>query len=259
MKKTLKLLGLGGALALSSCQDDAQLRVLNDQIRALEAAQGHAKAEMNRVQMQMRSLQTERDKIKEERDKLEAQIDEARKALDSIQKDFDDYRAQYKLSIRKRAPGMELEVVEVDGKRFENVRIRELTEDSMIFMHGAGTMSVNLSQLKPEMQRRLGYEVLKSVMAAAKTGAGDDLEAQARRVDEKLNKLLKERELMQKEFYTANLAIQVEERKTEGNPTVHRGAAAAMQVKLNEMDVELKSLQAQQRDLGYRLRASRLR
>jgi predicted nucleic acid-binding Zn-ribbon protein len=237
---------LAGVFMLSSCQDDAQVRAMSEQIRALEMAQGQAKAELSRVQLQMRSLQAERDKIKDEKEKLQLQIEEAKRAAESIMKDFEDYKMQYKLSIRKRAPGMELEVVEVDGKKFEKVRIRELTDTSLTFMHTTGTMSVELALLDNELATRLGYEKIgsKGAISAAsnrstdKIGLGQqatDTEAAIAAIRVKIAKL-------QTAIHEANRKVYQTESQAQDDPTPHRQAAAAFRVQLNEAEVELKQL-----------------
>lgn len=258
-----RTIALGAALCLTSCQEDPQLRILSDQIRALESAQAQDKAEVKRLQMQMRSLQSERDKIKEERDKLLPQLEEARNALDSLRKEFEAYKQHYKLSIRKRAPGMELEAVEVGGKRYEKVVIRDLTETSLVFIHQAGTMSVQLNQLKPEMQERLGYSPPSSVPVMVKhppsTATTQDLEAEMLEVEKKLGEVRKLKSDLVRSLNENSRAENDERFKSDGDPTVYRTAAAAIRVKLNELDVEERDLYVRNKELADLLRARRLR
>lgn len=251
---------LASCLLLTGCQDEAQIRALSDQIRSLESLQGQSKAELNRLQIQMRSLQIERDKIKEERDKLQSQIDEAQKALEAIRKDFEEYKQQYRLSIRQRAPGMELDQLEIDGKTFENIRIRALTEDSLTFLHSAGTMSVNLSQLKPEMQERFGYQAAMPVMAFKSGTGAKDIEREARQVEDRLTQIKTEMGNLQRKLSEMNLAVHNEARKENGgNPTPFRETAAAIRVKLNELEVEHQALNNRSRELLHQIRINRLR
>ena len=250
-----------GVMLLSSCQDDAQIRMLGDQIRALESSQAQSKAEMNRLQLQMRSVQAERDKLKEEKDKLQSQLDEATKALESVQKDFADYKNQYKLSIRRRAPGMELDMVEVDGKKYDKVKVRELTDTALTFMHQAGTMSVPLSQLKPDMQARLGYEKAVPVMATGRKSGGtvmavdQEMEQSEKRVAELRTKLTN----LQRNVAEENMKIFQAQSTEGGNPTLHRQAVAAMQVQINELDVELQGLMRRRTELANELRKKQMR
>jgi predicted RNase H-like nuclease (RuvC/YqgF family) len=250
-------------IVLCSCQDDAQIRSLGEQIRALESSQAQAKAEMNRLQLQMRSVQAERDKLKEEKDKFQSQLDEATKALEAIQNDFAEYKNQYKLSIRKRAPGMELDMVEVDGKKFEKVKIRELTDTALIFMHQAGTMSVPLNQLKPEMQVRLGFEQGVPVMAGIKGGRGQSsgmaLDQEMDQVEKRIALQRTKLSNLQRNAALENLKAHNASFKQGGDPTIHRQAVAAMQVQINEVEVELNGLVKRRSELANDLRMKQLR
>ncbi len=235
-----------GLFGLSSCQDEAQVRSLGDQIRGLETIQAQAKAEMGRLQLQMKAVQAERDKLKAERDKLQSQMDEAAKALEAIRKDFSDYKAQYKVSIRKRAPGMELEMVEIDGKKFERVKIRELTESNLTFMHQAGTMSVPLNRLNPSLQTRLGFEQAVPVMAVNKANApitqGVGLDEQLEEADYEVVRLNGQLGNMKRALAEENNLVQSAILGGNSDPTLHRHAAAALQVRINEGEVALAQL-----------------
>ena len=250
-----------GLFGLSSCQDEAQVRSLGDQIRGLETIQAQAKAEMGRLQLQMKAVQAERDKLKAERDKLQSQMDEAAKALEAIKKDFSDYKAQYKVSIRKRAPGMELEMVEIDGRKFERVKIRELTESNLTFMHQAGTMSVPLNRLNPSLQTRLGFERAVPVMAVNKTSAsnteGVGFDEQLEEIDYEVVRLRGPLESMRRAFAEENNNVQKALVITNSDPTLHRHAAAALQVRINESDVELASLLKRKAQVEERMRAAK--
>jgi hypothetical protein len=246
---------------LCSCQDDAQLRLLGDQVRGLESIQAQSKAEMARLQLQMKAVQAERDKLKAERDKLQSQMDEAAKALEAIRKDFTDYKAQYKVSIRKRAPGMELEVVEFEGKKFERVRVRELTDSNLTFMHQSGTMSVPLNRLSPTLQSRLGYEKAMPVMAVTKEAAsiteGVGLDQQMEEIDYGVVRLRGQLESMRRAFADENSKVQQALTVNNSDPTLHRHAAAALQVRINEGDVELAGLLKKKALLEEKLRAKK--
>ena len=231
-----------GLFGLSSCQDEAQVRSLGDQIRGLETIQAQAKAEMGRLQLQMKAVQAERDKLKAERDKLQSQMDEAAKALEAIKKDFSDYKAQYKVSIRKRAPGMELEMVEIDGKKFERVKIRELTESNLTFMHQAGTMSVPLNRLNPSLQTRLGFEQGVPVMAVNKANAPITQGVGLEEVDYEVVRMNGQLGNMRRALAEENSLVQSAVSGGNSDPTLHRHAAAALQVRINEGEVELAEL-----------------
>lgn len=254
-------LWLAGVVLLPGCRDDAQMKAMTEQIRALEMAQGQSKAELSRVQLQMRSLQAERDKINEEKEKQQQQIEEAQRAAESIKKQFEDYKQQYKLSIRKRAPGMELEMVEVDGKKFEKVKIRELTDASLTFMHASGTMSVNLRQLDPALQAKFGYEAPVPVRASggASEGASNSLgvDQELDASNKKFTALTAKVQNLQRAMQEAGRRVRDAEATPGADPTVHQQAVAAYQVQLNEAEVEMRSLSARSRQLAEKQRQQR--
>lgn len=256
-----KALFLVGSMVLSSCQDEAQIRSLGDQIRGLETIQAQSKAEMGRLQLQMKSVQAERDKLKAERDKLQSQMDEAAKALEAIQKDFSDYKEQYKVSIRKHAPGMELELLEIEGKRFERVKVRELTATNLTFMHQSGTMSVPLNRLNPMLQTRLGYDAGVPVMAANRTSGpiteGVGYDEQLEEIDYEVVRLRGQLENMRRAFAEENNNAQKALVITNSDPTLHRHAAAALQVRINEGDVELAGLLKRRSLLEEKMRTAK--
>jgi outer membrane murein-binding lipoprotein Lpp len=144
---------------LCGCRDEKQIRLLGEQIRGLERVEEQRSAQIEELNKQVRALEGERGRLKEEGEAMLPKVKAAEEALKALQEEFAKYKSQYKLSIRKRAPGMELGEVEVQGKRFEGVKVRQLTEEALIFVHEKGTTSVPLSQLKAELQTRLGYEM----------------------------------------------------------------------------------------------------
>jgi chromosome segregation ATPase len=249
--------------ATVGCQDNAQVRALSDQIRAMEASQGQARAELNRLQLQLRSLQSERDKVREEKEKLQLQVDEAKKALEGIQKEFEDYKKQYKLSIRKRAPGMELGQIEVDGRQFEGVKIRELTESSLTFMHLSGTMSVPLAQLKPELQRQLGYEEGVKVMAGItrKTGLAAGGVARDQQLAELEAKITDgNKQLAKMRGQLQELEARIRTAEVNGvNATAERQSAAALNININELEVAVRNWVPQRDQIRFQMREQQVR
>ncbi len=147
------------SLVLSSCnQDDSQSALLREEIKALEDRQTQAQGELSRLKLQMNTITKEKDVLKEQNIKLEADLDAAGKALENLEKEFTSYRSQYKLSIRERAPGMSIGNFVADGKTFMNVKVRQVTEDMIAFLHDAGTDKVRWESLPQNLQDMFAYE-----------------------------------------------------------------------------------------------------
>ncbi len=263
IRHSFGILTLGAVIFSAGCRDDAQIRVLNDQLRALESAHTQGKEELRRLQTQMRELQEERDKIGEERDKLETRINEATKALEALQKAFDEYKRQYRVSIRKRAPGMELDLVEVEDKRFEKVIIRDLTESSLVFRHQTGTTSVQLSRLKPEMQERLGYQPAAAAPVPASKGAAEkpaiDGNEESRAVERRLHEIQQEFAALQSKWIEQQQAIKAESGTDKGNRALHQQAIASIQAKVRELEAEQQALFRRSQEIANRNRTNQPR
>jgi hypothetical protein len=153
---------------------------------------------------------------------------------------------------------MELDLVEVDGKKYEKVKVRELTEASLTFMHQAGTMSVPLNQLKPDMQMRLGYDKGVPVMAMSKgaggVSGGVGLDQEMEEVEKKITQIRAQLGTMKRTLTEETVKVRSAEITAGGDPTIHRQAAAALQVQINVSEVELQGLMNKRLDLTNKLR-----
>ncbi len=145
-------------LALASCQDDAQINRLQEEIRTLTDQQGQTQSELTRMKMQLNSLGKEKDTLKEDKSRLEAELEGARKTLEQMQKDFASYRSQYKLSMKTRAPGLPLGDLLVDGKAYVNVKVREATDELLTVIHDTGTQKFAWNILPDRVQKLFGVE-----------------------------------------------------------------------------------------------------
>lgn len=239
------------SLGLTGCGDDAQMQAMANQVQALESAQGRSRAELSKMQLQIKALEAENAKLKGEREQLKERAIEVERSLDATTKDFENFKNQYKLSIRQRAPGMELTMVDLAGKKFDRVRIRELNDTTLTVMHDAGTMSVPLSELQPELQERLGYgatyEVVKKVVKTEMTVSEAQEEFES--LDRQIMNMRKDFSEMRSAMNDANRNAQ--KAKVSGqDPIPFQKQAAEYQVKLNESDVKIRALEDQRMKIG---------
>jgi peptidoglycan hydrolase CwlO-like protein len=153
MKHSLSFLSLGIALILAGCREDmSKIQSLQDEIRAVEEKEFKSRQELTRLKNQVSSMEAERDKLKADKTKLESEVEAAKKGLETMKKQFEDYKSQYKISIRKRAPGMMLGDMTVDGRSYKNVKIREVQDDGIYIGHEGGLTNWKWAQL-PEALR----------------------------------------------------------------------------------------------------------
>ncbi|MCB1224916.1 MAG: hypothetical protein KDK99_03805 [Verrucomicrobiales bacterium] len=242
-------------LSLSACEDRAQIDALNNQVRVLESAQNKAKEDLARVQLQMRTLQKERETIKEEKEKLQQQLDEAKQNLDDVKGEFQTYKQQYKLSIRERAPGMSLGNLEIAGREYRNVKIRELSEVQIAVMHDAGTASFAVADLPENIQGMLAIEKVPTATEASqgirKNGVDSRLD-----YDREMTRLTIAMESVQgdinsmRQQMTEHIRASTDANASSEQKLVHQKALAALQVKLNLKEVDLQQLQKQQVSLN---------
>ena len=145
-------------LSLTGCEEDAsRVQALQEEMKALEEKDFKTRQELTRLKSQTSALEGERDKLKEEKSKLEGEVEAARKNLDALKKQFEDYKGQYKVSIRKNAGGMELGDLLVEGRAYKNVKVREVQDDSVYVSHEGGLTNFPWRQLSEKLQFLLAY------------------------------------------------------------------------------------------------------
>jgi septal ring factor EnvC (AmiA/AmiB activator) len=168
MKPIIKFL-LPLAFALSACDssDNGRAKTLQGEIDALTQKQFEAQQAAKRLEGQIEASRAERAKLEEERDKVSAERDAAKKQVEQMQKEFDNYKSLYKVSIRRRAPGMKLEDFAIDGTTFQQVTLLELTDSLINFTHNTGVKKVELKKLPFHLQAILGFSEGESPRAVA--------------------------------------------------------------------------------------------
>lgn len=141
---------------IASCRDEHHLQALQDEVRALTERQSKAQSELNRIKTQLNAVSKERDQLKQDKATLEADLETARKSLESLQKNFAAYKSQYKLGMQQRAPGMSLGSLMVEGKNYQNVKVRESSDQLLAVIHDGGSAKFAWSSLPDPIQRLFG-------------------------------------------------------------------------------------------------------
>lgn len=246
---------------LPSCRDDAHVQALQNEIRSLTERQAQVQGELNRIRGQINSLSAERDQLKQEKAALEADLESARKNLESLQKDFAAYKAEYKISMRERAPGMQLGSLMVDGKTYQNVRVREATEELLAIMHDGGTTKFPWPSLPEQLQRLFGHQPdgVPVMVAAASTAGGPeaDPEKQAMVFDAamlELQKQIGEKNRQIKQVYddmqtNGTAKTEARARKDEDRLLTLERARLAYETQLTKLRAELRTLTERQQVL----------
>lgn len=256
---SLKLAPAVVAVALlSSCRDDAHVQALQDEIRSLTERQGQVQGELNRIKTQMNSLSAERDQLKQEKAALEADLESARKNLEALQRDFAAYKAQYKISMRERAPGMQLGSLIVDGRTYQNVRVREATEELLAIIHDGGTMKFPWPSLPEQLQRLFGHQsnAVPVMVAVASAGRQSQVDPEKQAMDFDaamldLQKQIGEKNRQIKQVYedmqaNGTATTEARARKDEDRLLTLERARRAYEAQLTKLRAELRTLTERQ-------------
>lgn len=147
-------------LLLCQCDDgsSARIRGLKDEIQTLNHQIDDTRSQVSRLQSQIEASRAEKKKLEEDKAKSQEEREATAKELEQLKKDFETYKSHYKLSMRKRAPGFQLEdFTSVDGKEYKQVVLREITETQVNFTHQGGIMKLHYKQLPEQLQAVLGF------------------------------------------------------------------------------------------------------
>jgi predicted nucleic acid-binding Zn-ribbon protein len=182
---------LTSTLLLTQCDGGSSTRLkgLRDEIEQLNRQNYEIQQNVSRLQSQIDASRAEKKKLEEEKSKIEADRDATSKQLEQLKKDFETYKANYKLSMQKRAPGLPIEdFVSADGKSFQHVVLREITDSQVNFTHEGGIMKLHFKQLPESLQATLGF-LIQPVEAPHKVVSMSNREVNNLRLAEKESSL----------------------------------------------------------------------
>lgn len=260
-------------LSLTGCEEDAsRVQALQEEMKALEEKDFKTRQELTRLKSQTSALEGERDKLKEEKSKLEGEVEAARKNLDALKKQFEDYKGQYKVSIRKNAGGMELGDLLVEGRAYKNVKVREVQDDSVYVSHEGGLTNFPWRQLSEKLQFLLAYrdpspiieakeavtyQTSQSVIASTPVSklSHDDFQravaehdARVSGVDSEIRKKTEDMLAAKRSRSDAEAAHRVARSKQQPLVDIER-AINAYSMQITQLDAEIDSLEKKKRDL----------
>lgn len=150
-------------LLLCQCDDGSSSRIrgLKDEIQTLNQQIDDTQSQVTRLQSQIESSRSEKKKLEEDKGKAQEEREAISKELEQLRKDFETYKTQYKLGMRKRAPGFPVQdFTSVDGKQYKQVVLREITETQVNFNHAEGIMKLHYKQLPEDLQAVLGFLII---------------------------------------------------------------------------------------------------
>jgi|GEM_PF-2169576 len=162
------VLAILAACALPGCSDHASVAKAQDlevEIEQLTRLNSESEQASVRLQAQIEAARQEKDTLKAEKAKLEEDRAAASKELDELKIQFENYKVRYKLSMRRRAPGMHVDDFSIDGTTFSQVTLKELTDTYIHFSHNAGVAKLSVNLLPEPLQDLLGINISQSTLS----------------------------------------------------------------------------------------------
>lgn len=245
------LLVLTSLVLLCQCDDKGaaiRIKALHDEIDELNHQNAKNEADRRRLESQIESVKTEKKQLEDERAKVNAEKEAAEKRLNDLKAEFERYKVQYKLSMQKRAPGMQIEdFTSVDGKSYQQVVLKEISDTGIYFQHSGGLFRLQTKQLPETLQAKLGLAIPKpapgpTISNSLPPRKKNDLiraqhSIQVRAAEEQLNELRKKR---------GELLGKAEDlRKAIHNATSEQQPVAALNKQLKEVETAAAQLASQ--------------
>jgi hypothetical protein len=153
MKVSFPLLVFVCMSTLVGCnRESIDLQAIADEVDAL-------KSKCVTLERVATDLRTQLRLVSEKQEELSTRLSQGNLAkaetvagMDEIGKAFESYRATYRDFIRKQAKGMSFPFLEVEGRRFVNVVVRDLTDSEMSFQHRDGMSRVECDKLSEDVK-----------------------------------------------------------------------------------------------------------
>lgn len=161
----LAALAAGAIVCLSGCG------VPKEKVDRVESENHRLYGEKQKLDDELRKLRLEIGVEKKNREGLESQLGEERaksealrKQLDEARRAHEEYRREFHLQSRVRAVGEKHESLAlISGRVYEDVEIRAVLRDSIVFTHKAGQARLPLQSLGEKWMRRFDLGVGESV------------------------------------------------------------------------------------------------
>jgi predicted nucleic acid-binding Zn-ribbon protein len=145
-------------VGISGCEDEEQVKRLQEEVRLIGDMQRDAQSEASRLSSQIQVLTAEKEKLRQENTKLMEAMETLRKEATQLQKDFNAYRQNYKTTMRTRGVGMGLGTLVVGGTTFNEVVCRQITDEHLAVMHSTGPAKFTWEKVPDLVRAKFGIE-----------------------------------------------------------------------------------------------------
>ncbi len=140
-------------IALAGCSPDStDVSLLEQQVEELRSRCEKADRLAGEIRRDLRTLRERQEETSASLDNLKKSQAAVRSEVATVSETFGQYRSTYRDWIRSRVKGMTFPALEMEGRSFFNVVVRELNDAEMTFQHRDGISRVDSQKLPGEMR-----------------------------------------------------------------------------------------------------------
>jgi hypothetical protein len=155
----LPLIALVACLGTSCTkQEFVDVAELEDHLARVEQSHKKLGQEIARSQQLIVRLETEYRGLVDERVVTEKKLDAMAADALRLREEFVSYRTKFLSAARTRSKGLKIPQIEVGGKVFTNVLVRDTANDVLSFTHSEGSSQIDMADLDEEVQMLVGYD-----------------------------------------------------------------------------------------------------
>ena len=242
------LIAIMACLTLAGCTDHTSVekaKALEAEIEQLTHLNGQGQMASKRLETKIDAALQEIERLKSQNAKLQSEIEAKTQENENAKKAFENYKAQYKLSMVKRAPGMHVDDFTIDGANFHDVTIKDFSPTQLTVSHAAGVQKLNVELLPDSLRDLLGLNI---VLQANNVGqATNSKQSQANQIAGH------QRDVVNAEAHKTAILAQLDAAKKKRNTTreqlVFNGSnhkqTDALKRTLDELETTIAKLQGQ--------------
>lgn len=153
----------GCSLAVCSCDNSAAQRTAESEAATLKAQNEFLTETMAKATNDAKAAQRGLDDLRAEQNRKDGETRASQEALKKqlieVQKSFEQYKEKYRVSARKRAPGLKLAMLACGTEEvYKDVEILTITPGQLNIRHSSGLAKVPMGRLEHGLRERFAYD-----------------------------------------------------------------------------------------------------
>lgn len=152
-----------------ACSPPRDVEALQRKVESLETTRHEIQAELRELKATLSRITSEREALSASHREMGAELVQTLTDTKELESAYQKYRAAYRASIQARARGMQIPDFWSDNRLYQDVRVRQLTDHVITFVHKDGSSKLPLSELPEDLQQLFAYQV-KEVAPPAMAG-----------------------------------------------------------------------------------------